>query len=139
MKKGFKIFLSIVLAASVLFASTGVVIASHICLKKNKSDISLFESKSCCKSHNKSCSPVPVIKKKCCQLSVSYHKLEVNSVAKSASALDEISIPVLVADITAPGLRSLQNTIPFTKVLYGNQRQIPGSKNFLYSIHLLTI
>src|SRR5690349_8314534 len=133
MKKGFKIVLSCLLAASVLFASTGVVIASHVCLKKNKSDISFFESKSCCSKHDKSCSKVPVLKSKCCQLSISYHKLEVKSAVKSSSSLENISISVTDAEIAYPEFSSFEKPLSSSDHPPANLRLLPGSKSFLHS------
>jgi len=138
MKKGLRNIVAFLLTASVLFASTGVVVASHICLKKKKSDVSLFESKSCCSNHDKGCGPVPVLKKNCCQFSISYHKLEVNSITKVSSEASgcsfSVAYPVLI-----PGLSFLQEEVngsvdpPFIR------RLLPGSKNFLHSIHSLLI
>lgn len=139
MKKGIKSFISLLLAASVLISSTGVVIASHVCLKKGQADVSFFQSKSCCSKHHSSCSPVPVVKKKCCQLSVSYHKLELNSIVKVASASHGISIPVLDAVVTPQTSSAFLNTFQLTDDPPGNLKQIPGSKTFLHSIHLLLI
>ena len=139
MKKGFKIVLSCLLAASVLFASTGVVIASHVCLKKNKSDISFFESKSCCSKHDKSCRTETVIKTKCCQFSLSYHKLEVNTAVKSASSIESISISVLDAGISSAEFSSFEKSFSHSEHPPAILRLQPGSKNFLHSIQLLLI
>jgi hypothetical protein len=139
MKKEFKTFLSILLAASVLFASTGIVIASHICLKKQIADVSLFESKGCCAMHHERCSTIPVVKKKCCQLSVSYHKLELNTETKSPTTFTKISIPGFVIDVPSPVLSSLANTFTSSDDPPVSLRLLPGSKNFLFSIRLLLI
>jgi hypothetical protein len=129
MKKGLRTFLSVLLAASVLYASTGVVIASHICLKNKKSDISLFESKSCCKNHDKGCGPVPVNKKNCCQLSISYHKLEVNSVTKISTEVSGFSFSVAYP-VSIPGLSFLQQEVRGSDDPPFIRRLLPGSETF---------
>jgi len=139
MKKGLKIILSCLIATSVLFASTGVVIASHICFKKGKSNVSFFESKSCCSKHDNSCSSVPVIKKNCCQFSISYHKLEVNSVSKASSDVAGVSFTIASSIISVPDLGSFQYKVSPSEKSSANLRLLPGSKNFLHSIHLLLI
>jgi len=139
MKKGIRSLISVLLAISVLISSTGVVIASHVCLKKGQADVSFFQSKSCCSKYHKSCEPVPVVKKKCCQLSVSYHKLQVNSVVKESSTSPGISIPVLDAVVSSQSCSAFPSTFLYTNDPPGNLRQLPGSKTFLHSIHLLLI
>jgi hypothetical protein len=139
MIKGLKLFLSFFLAASVLFASTGIVIASHVCLKQQKTDVSLFESKSCCKSHHKSCSKIPVVSKRCCELSINYCKLEINSATKTITSVNSVSIPVMVALNSMTGSFSFQHIVSYSDDPPDDLRLLPGSKNFLHSIHLLLI
>jgi hypothetical protein len=139
MKKGLKIILSCLIAASLLFASTGVVIASHICFKKGKSNVSFFENESCCSKHENSCSEVPVVKKKCCQLSISYHKLEVNSLTKPSSKVTGVFFIIPSSIILISDSVSLLNVAPPSAKYSDPLRLLPGSKNFLYSIRLLLI
>jgi hypothetical protein len=139
MKKALEIILSCLIAASVLFASTGVVIASHVCFKNGKSTVSFFESKSCCSKNDNSCSHVPAVKRNCCQFSISYHKLEVNSASKTCSEVGKVSFPASYSIISIPGLGTVHLKVSRSEKFSANLRLLPGSINFLHSIHLLLI
>jgi|GEM_PF-5224775 len=85
-----KNILSFILVGAILFASTGVVIASHVCSETKKADVSMFERKGCCSKPMKGCSSFPSasdhLKNNCCQLSITYHKLNISSLQKTTVA-----------------------------------------------------
>ncbi|CAN5584408.1 hypothetical protein BH11BAC1_BH11BAC1_29170 [soil metagenome] len=143
MKKGFIHFLSFLLSASVLFASTGIVIASHVCHESQQSDVTFFERQGCCSDMLENCGAFPApsnqIKGNCCELTITYHKLEVFSPGKISLLPVIVSFPV--------GQSFLQNSyLNRAAVLVSNPEDTPGvlklkpgTKNFLHSIHTLLI
>jgi hypothetical protein len=101
MKQVLKRSFACLLAFVVLVSSSGVVVAAHTCLSESKTDVSLFQAKGCCASHEKACTE-PVrngthLVGKCCQLTISLHKINVtvSSVKTQSSSPDAtvISIP----------------------------------------------
>ena len=83
MKARLKKFISLLLGVIITISSGGVVVASHSCLKKPGTEVSLFQHKGCCSKGKKNChsasSPGQAFTKKCCQLTVSFHKVDVSS------------------------------------------------------------
>jgi hypothetical protein len=139
MGKLLKNFLAFFLSAAILVASSGVVIASHICLSSQKSDVSLFEHHGCCSEAGSDCKPVPPasgqLKKNCCQLSISYFKIDIPSVQKTFS---------LKADFIAPAEQTVFSGFSFGEWnVYQTNFTGPGLKSggidFLHRIHLLLI
>ncbi|MEO8085290.1 MAG: hypothetical protein ABI763_00635 [Bacteroidota bacterium] len=143
MKKLFTHFLSFILAASVLFASTGVVIASHICHESKKADITLFEGHGCCTDLEGSCKSFPApqgqLKNNCCELTISYHKLEVFSPGKISLKQVAISLPVEQFLFQNIPVQSNEILTVNTGEPLSFQRLKPGTKNFLFTIHTLLI
>lgn len=130
-------FLAFFLTLTILVSSTGVVLAVHTCFISSKKQISLFQNKSCCSSHSKNChsKPASSLKAKCCELSISYHKLDVVSNTIKYQHLDsDTGLPlVLFSALTKP-----QHS--FTKI-YLNKAppESRGGIEFLYSIGSLLI
>jgi len=138
MKKQFKNIITLLLASAVLFASTGVVIASHICTSSKKSDVAFFENKGCCSKDSKPCTSFPTapnsLKGNCCQLNISYHKIDVSSVQKTFSPVTIYYFPV--KDIIA---LPLPGQTFFPAPANQNPDYRTGGKPFLFSIHSLLI
>jgi hypothetical protein len=89
----------------ILITSNGLVLASHTCLKKSDTTVSLFKSKSCCGKTKKSCesSEQNSLKSNCCVSSVSYHKVSVNSLPLVKQVIEMHLFTALVADfLTTP-------------------------------------
>jgi hypothetical protein len=89
MKSRYRNILSVFLSLVVFVSSNGVVVAAHNCFSNHKAEVSLFEGK-CCSREKEKCHSKPVIEhtftKKCCELKVSYHKVDVKTpVFKSIS------------------------------------------------------
>ena len=144
MKRAFKNILAILLAANVLFASTGVVVASHICAARKKADVTLFKSHGCCSKEKKDCSSFPFsssdhFRNNCCQLNISYYKLDVNSVQKNFSAKPVVLYPA-IQTIFYSVFSSLSSHDPVAITHDdGNSWLVPGSKDFIFSLHRLQI
>jgi hypothetical protein len=137
--KGLKNILSFFLAVLILFSSTGIVIASHICIKSKKTDVFLFKAKGCCSKMQGECSSLPAsaeqFKNHCCQLSISYVKLDVTSLQKSFSAASGIIIPVEQFTFS-----NLYSSPCFQSCFNIHDPDIAsGGKNFLLDIHRLLI
>lgn len=143
MKKWFTYFLSFLLAASVLFASTGVVIASHICHESKKADITLFESHGCCSDLASKCESLPAsqgqLKKNCCELNISYHKLELLTLGKISLKQGLTYLPVEQIQFQNTIAQSNETFSIIPENPSGVQKLKPGTKNFLYSVHTLLI
>jgi hypothetical protein len=90
MSKFLRNIFSVLMAVIVLITSNGIVLASHTCLKKADTKVSLFQNKSCCSKSNKSCESADTksVKSNCCISSVSYHKVSVNSLPSGKKAID---------------------------------------------------
>ena len=78
----FKRFLAVVLAVVVFISSGGVVLAVHICSKNSNKEVSLFSNKTCCSkvSHCANGELPQKIKKNCCDLKITYHKVDISSI-----------------------------------------------------------
>ena len=143
MKKGLKRALSLLLAASVLIASTGIVIASHVCHESRKAGVTLYEQDGCCSKPGKDCQYLPVspgqLKKSCCQISISYLKLVIASNEKAGSRIIFSPVPSIADLFTNCTLKFTDSSpsVPVEPVNSGKTK--PGDKNFLHSIRLLLI
>ena len=111
--------------------------AMHTCLSSSKKQVALFEHKGCCSKSGKGCHKTPTtrLKAKCCELSISYHKIDLNaSVLKYEVSLsaDQISEPFNTTIFFSDnGLYSVvSNKAP---------PQLRGGTDFLYGIHRLLI
>jgi hypothetical protein len=139
MRKLLKNFLSFFLAAAIIFASTGIVIASHVCSASKKADVSLFKSNGCCSKKGKHCASFPAantaLKKNCCQLSVTFHKLDVTSLQKTFSAAHGNMVA------TARILFNYFPPVSAPQVIFSSHGPDLkyGGKDFLFRIHLLLI
>jgi len=137
MKSRAKHILAFFLAFTILISSSGVVLAMHTCLSSSKKQVSLFEHRGCCSKSNKGChkSPSTGLKAKCCELSISYHKIDLNaSVLKYDFSLtaDLISEPFSKAAI-------FSDNAVFSVVSNKAPPQLRGGTDFLYGIHRLLI
>ena len=137
MKSRTKHILAFFLAFTILISSSGVVVAMHTCLSSSKKQVSLFEHRGCCSKSNKGChkSPSTGLKVKCCELSISYHKIDLNaSVLKYDFSLtaDLISEPFSKAEI-------FSDNAVFSVVSNKAPPQLRGGTDFLYGIHRLLI
>ena len=82
-----KRFLAVALAVVVFISSGGVVLAVHICSKNSNKEVSLFSNKTCC-SKLTPCATGEVpktIKKNCCNLKITYHKVDISSIHSELS------------------------------------------------------
>lgn len=135
MKRRLAKFISFFLIGATIFASTGVVIASHVCSTLKKSDVSLFENKGCCGKNGKHCSSIPSqqksIKKNCCQLSISYHKLNVSSTLQTGQT-DVIAFPQETAF-------AFVQTQTLVKKITPRSEYKSGGIELLLRLHLLLI
>jgi hypothetical protein len=87
---------SVLLAVIILITSNGIVLASHTCLKKSTTTVSLFQSKSCCgKAKMNSCDSrkTDSVKRNCCLNSTSYHKTTVSTLP-AVKSLVQSALPV---------------------------------------------
>ncbi|MBP6401104.1 MAG: hypothetical protein KA492_01155 [Bacteroidia bacterium] len=137
MKKSIRTFFSFILAFSILISSSGVVLAVHTCFSSSKTQISLFHPKGCCSKPSKSCHKLPAsgFKSKCCELKISYHRIEVN-----ADAVHH-AFPVTIAEIDLPLFSSAVSpvvSIPSNTFNKAPPEILTGT-SFLYSIHRLLI
>ncbi len=77
-----KRFLAFFLSLVIFISSGGVVLAVHYCSKKTTKEVSFFQHNSCCSKKSSVCKkniPDEFLKKKCCELKISYHKVDVSS------------------------------------------------------------
>ncbi len=94
----FKRILAIVLATVVFVSSGGVVLAVHICSKNSSKEVSLFSNQTCC-SKKAPCSNSDApknFKKNCCNLKITYHKVDISSINSEV-----IPLPVHVINVDA--------------------------------------
>lgn len=93
----FKRILAIVLATVVFVSSGGVVLAVHICSKNSSKEVSFFSNETCC-SKKTSCSNSDfqkILKKNCCNLKITYHKVDISSINSEVAPL-----PIHVIDVS---------------------------------------
>jgi hypothetical protein len=102
--------LSVLMAVIVLVSSNGIVLASHTCLKKSNTTVSLFKSKSCCSKTKKPCESgeTKSVKARCCVSSVSYHKVNVNTVL--------VQRHVFLAQMLAAPVLTILTSQPFSVI-----------------------
>lgn len=137
MNSAFRQVFAFLLATSILVSSSGVVLAVHTCLSSSTKQISLFEHKGCCAKTKSVCHKAPKtgIKTKCCELTISYHKIEVNASVLKYSiplqvdffSLPEFSVPEF--PVTAFQTSSLNKAPP----------DVRGGTALLFSLHRLLI
>lgn len=75
--------IAFILALVVFISSGGVVLAVHYCSKKTNKEVSLYNDHSCCSQKSKSCDSKNkdhLFKNKCCDLKVTYHKIDISSI-----------------------------------------------------------
>lgn len=99
MNKRIKNSVAVFLSVIILVSSTGVVLAAHNCFSKAETEVSLFRHKGCCSNEKKDCHSKPQkensFTKKCCQLKITYHKIDVSSpLVKFSSVSDLKLLPV---------------------------------------------
>jgi len=111
--------LSLFLTLAILVSSSGVVLASHICLAKPVSHVSLFTSEDCCSKKSKSCNehpaPVASFEKKCCLMKISFHQVKLNGQVKSFTFFNYsfITSPVHSVFSCCDTLRSVLRSLAF--------------------------
>lgn len=83
MKSRLNKIVAIILGVVILISSNGLVLASHSCFSKSETDVSLFSHKGCCSNKMKNCHSLPAqenaFTKKCCELRISFHQVDVSS------------------------------------------------------------
>src|SRR5689334_17612565 len=83
MRKGCQKFLAFFLALIVLISSNGIVVAAHNCFSSHKSKVFLSAPSTCCHKEKQSCHSKPVDQtsfvKKCCEVKITYHKIDVKT------------------------------------------------------------
>lgn len=83
MKSFFRNSLAVILSAIMLVSSTGVVLGAHSCFSKHGTEVSLFVHKGCCSAEKSTChskhSEESAFTMECCQLKITYHKVDVSS------------------------------------------------------------
>src|SRR4051812_30656752 len=81
MRTVFNKALSVFLALVILIATAGAVVTTHVCTFSKKATVSLYQHRGCCSEdgQRKSTSNDTAIDKKCCNVTVSYYKVEVPS------------------------------------------------------------
>lgn len=85
-----KRILAFSLSLVIFVSSGGVVLAVHYCSKNTTKDVSFFSNKTCCKK-NFSCERAPspkLIKKKCCDLKVTLHKVDISTFLSEKQQID---------------------------------------------------
>jgi len=127
------------LAFVVFISSGGVVLAVHYCSMKASKEISLFQHNSCCSDTPKTCeknNAEKVQAKKCCDLKVTYHKVDMSTII---SAIDHL-------DILVPALDDLSfnfcaNKTAFVQSILSNKAPpfFSGGKTFLILSQLFLI
>jgi hypothetical protein len=78
-----KRFIALCLALVVFISSGGVVMAVHYCSKQANKEVTLFKNNTCCSKNSSACESFPAsksLKKKCCDLKVTYHKIDISTV-----------------------------------------------------------
>ncbi len=87
MNPRFKNTIALLLSVAILVSSNGIVLAAHTCFSKAETKVSLFKATGCCSTeklndlnehHADGCHD-SIGPKKCCQLSLSFHKVDVSS------------------------------------------------------------
>jgi hypothetical protein len=83
MKSSFKKSVAILVSVIVLISSNGLELAAHNCFSQHGTEVSLFKHTGCCSKEEKNCHSNPVkdksFEKKCCELKITYHKVDVSS------------------------------------------------------------
>jgi hypothetical protein len=83
MNKRFRNIFSVILSVIVLVSSNGIVLASHSCISKHETEVSVFRISGCCSKDKTNChsrlSGEIVMTKKCCQLNLTFHRVDVSS------------------------------------------------------------
>lgn len=91
--------LHIILALSVLFSTTGILMGKHFCKKEMQTEKVLAKSKSCCQSNNSTCSSAESgCDKDCCSNEYEYFQSDQVKLAQSID-LPTLNKPALVATL----------------------------------------
>jgi hypothetical protein len=102
MRTVFHRIFALVMVLFFLASTSGIVLATHICLSDSHKSVALFSNKGCCPQDEKSCGfPVPgeqALNSKCCVTDFSFHKIDATSVVvisatKMATELCSVSFP----------------------------------------------
>ncbi len=138
MKKA-KRFLALVLSLVILISSGGIVLAVHYCSSKADASVTLFVAKSCCSQKDVPCDGSKSqhsFKNNCCELKISYHKVDVSSVV---SAGHHFEAPVCMSDFVKVQDPSILPALLFGSLLNKAPPFYTGGKTFLYFIRNLLI
>ena len=91
MKSRLKNIVAFFLGVIILLSSNGIVLATHSCFSRPGTQVSLFSHKGCCSKGKKDCHRIPAgentFTKKCCQLKISFHKVDVSSFLSKANLI----------------------------------------------------
>ena len=132
--------LAVLLSAIILVSSTGVVLAAHSCFSKHGTEVSLFVHKGCCSTEKSTCHSIhseeSAFKRECCQLKISYHKVDVSSpVVKNFSLPDLTLFSTPLFNFSSEKFDDRSSSCTFNKA----PPLLTGGLSFLYSTHLLKI
>ena len=136
--KSIKNSLAIFLGVVILISSNGIVLASHSCSVKPGTDVSLFEHKGCCSNGKMNCHAdypgINSLTKKCCQLTITFHKVDVSS---SVIKTDFDHVIFLAQDFSTHTLSFSKN---YSETHFINKAPPkPAGRKLLTSISLLQI
>jgi len=92
MKKHFKKRIALLLSVIVLVSSNGIVVSAHSCFSSHSTEVSFFNQDNCCSKEKKKCHSKPVdentIRKSCCNIVVTFHRLDISSQVVKTTALN---------------------------------------------------
>ena len=135
-----KIIISLFLSLSIFISSSGVVLASHICLLRPVTKVSLFSANSCCKKSSSSChskhSTESTFEKRCCLMKISFHQVNVSAIVKSHISLVK-SFLANIAGVLTSGIHFVAKAF-HTLVFRGPPVFLTGV-GLLHFIHSLLI
>ena len=138
MKPSIQKLISVFLGLIILVSSTGVVLASHSCFSKPGTDVSLFSHKGCCSKGKMNCHADPQketsFSKKCCQLKITFHKVDVSSILLKSNLVQADCLPLAFSTIDF----SFTNNFSETRLL-NKAPPKPAGRELLTAISLLQI
>ena len=127
------------LAMVIFISSGGVVLAVHYCSKKSNKEISLFSNNSCCSKKSSHCdkkNSTSSLKKKCCDLKVSYHKVDISSTISDSYHFD---LHELVIENFRTELRFFLSSLPTGEISNKAPPFFRGGISFLHISNALLI
>ena len=138
MKSRLKKIVAVILGVVILISSNGLVLASHSCFSKSETDVSLFSHKGCCSNKKKNCHSLPsqenTYTKKCCELRISFHQVDISSFLEKVNSHQLNCIPRNIAIHKFSISKSSTATLFLSKA-----PPKPGGRILLTNISLLQI